>query len=427
MNCPTNHQIDQLLRQNLPAEQHHLLQDHVDQCALCQARLDQITAVPVDVAQQYHLRSTPMPPVLKTLIDRLQAEGPESLSDIDDSPEDLPQLEHYSCLRQIASGGSGTLYQARDTKLNRIVAIKLLHSSIQLDSHANQRIRREAQAIAALDHTNIVRLYDVSRSATERPFLVLEYVPGETLSDRLDREPMLTLREAAAIAMDVANALYAAHQASLVHRDVKPSNILLDGSRVKLTDFGLVLDVDVNTRLTEDGILAGTPHYMSPEQIQNSHYVDHRTDIYSLGVVLYEMLTGQLPFHGVRRMLLVQILHDEPIAIRKLNDQVSRDLETICQKAMAKEPAKRYGTAQDLANDLQCWLQNRPITARPISKFERCVRWYKRNPRIAGLTTIVVLLLMALVLGSIITANRLRMLRNTANQQRDIAFGSLQS
>src|SRR5262249_4634067 len=201
----------------------------------------------------------------------------------------------------------------------------------------------------------------------------------------------------------VALALTAAHARGLVHRDIKPSNILLEAGseRAKLTDFGLARVTEaVGVSTSQSGRIVGTPGYMSPEQIVSPGEVDGRSDVYSLGVVLYELLTGERPFRGVPHLLLQQVVHDEPRPPRKLSDNIPRDLETVCLKAMAKAPARRYLTVRELAEDLGRFLAGEPIKARPVGSAERLWRWCRRNPALATMGTGVALLLVSVAVVS---------------------------
>ena len=426
--CPDNNELTQLLRENLPADRHESIATHVAGCTACQESLDQLTQLPPEISNTEPDDDTANP-TLTRLIGHLREHSPMSLGN-SARQDALPgSLGGYQTVGRIGSGASGTLYRALDPRLNREVAIKVLHDSAYLDADTAKRLEREARAVAAVDHPNVVRLFDIANDEQGRPFLVMEYVDGETLEEKLTRDETLRPREAATLARDLALALSAAHQKSLIHRDVKPSNVLLGkpNGKVKLTDFGLVLDEDVTTRLTRDGMIAGTPNYMSPEQIRNPHYVDHRSDVYSLGVLLYEMLTGQTPFRGVQRMTLMQILNDEPRPPRQLNDLVPRDLETISLKAMSKEPSRRYATARDMADDIDRYLSDRPIVARPVGRIERGVRWCRRNPGVAGLLSTVGLLLLVLGIGGSLVGLRMNALRDDANRQRDLALNTLQT
>src|SRR5262249_47542803 len=242
----------------------------------------------------------------------------------------------------------------------------------------------------------IVAVHEVGQ-AEGVPYLVSEFIDGVTLSDFLSaRRP--PPRQAAELLAAVADALQYAHEQGVVHRDVKPSNIMLatDGTP-HLMDFGLARRDTGEATVTQDGQVLGTPAYMSPEQARGeAHQVDGRSDIYSLGVILYQLLTGELPFRGTTRMLLYQVLHDQPPRPpRRLSDLVPRDLETVCLKAMAREPPGRYATARELADDLRRWLRGESIVARPVGRVERAGKWVRRHLALAWSLTAVALALLA--------------------------------
>ena len=306
-------------------------------------------------------------------------------------------LGRFELLQLAGAGAFGTVYKARDSKLDRIVAVKVPRRGKLTEKADHDRFLREARSAAQLRHPSIVPVHEVGE-VDGVPYLVSDFVEGVTLSDWLSaQEP--TPKKAAAMAIAVAEALAYAHERGVVHRDVKPSNIMLQANgSPQLMDFGLARREAGEATVTLEGQVLGTPAYMSPEQARGEgRRVDGRSDIYSLGVILYRLLTGNPPFRGNARMLLHQVLHEEPLAPRRLKGSVPRDLETICMKAMAKEPGRRYQTARELADDLRRFVNGEPIKARPVSTAERLRRWSVRN---AVVVTLLALVLLSLAGGA---------------------------
>jgi serine/threonine-protein kinase len=309
----------------------------------------------------------------------------------------------FELIETVGQGAFGTVYKARDPELDRVVAVKVPRAGNLAGPQELDRFLREARSVAQLRHPSIVPVHEVGESGGV-PYLVSDFVRGVTLADLLTGR-RLGFREAAELVAAVADALHFAHERGVVHRDVKPSNIMIGaGGRPCVMDFGLARRDAGEVTMTVEGQVLGTPAYMSPEQARGEgHTVDGRADVYSLGVVLYELLTGELPFRGNKAMLLHQVLNDEPRPPRGLNDHIPRDLQTITLKAMAKEPGRRYATARDLADDLRRFLRGEPVQARPVGPAERLWRWCKRNPGVATLTAAAA----ALIVGWAVSASAL--------------------
>ncbi len=290
------------------------------------------------------------------------------------------RIGKFLIIDTLGQGAFGTVVKARDTELDRFVAIKIPRAgNVGASKQEVDRFLREARSVAQLRFPSIITIHEVGIDEGI-PYLVCDYVEGVTLADLITgRQP--TFIESARMLSQVADALEYAHSLGVVHRDVKPSNIMIrpDGSPCVM-DFGLAKREAGEITMTLDGQIIGTPAYMSPEQARGEgHLVDGRGDVYSLGVILYQLITKELPFRGNKTMLLHQVLHKEPAAPRSLNGKIPRDLETIALKAMAKEPWRRYARAKEMAEDIRRWISGEPILARPVSIFERAWRWCSRH------------------------------------------------
>ena len=274
--------------------------------------------------------------------------------------------DRYEILRQVARGGMAEVYLARDQLLDRRVALKVLFPELSIDRSFVERFRREAQSAANLSHPNIVSVYDWGEE-DDTYYIVMEYIDGRPLSALIRAQGPLLADRAATIGADVAAALAFAHRNGVIHRDVKPGNVLLDvNESVKVTDFGIARAANTQENLTQTGAVMGTATYFSPEQAQG-YGVDQRSDVYSLGVVLYEMVTGKPPFAGDNPVTIAyKHVREEPVPPRRLNPAIPAAFEAIVLQAMAKDPADRYASAEDLRADLVRYQQGRPVMAAPV-------------------------------------------------------------
>ncbi len=390
--CLTPDQLKTLLDGSLTAPEQTAMQGHVDGCLACQAALERLVAGSESWdAAVGHLRDeTPQPdgPVLAEALQQMKkdefveaawqgaaAAANSSTKPLDflepsDQPGSIGRLGVYEVSEVVGRGGMGVVLKAFDPSLHRVVAVKVLAPYLAHNPQARKRFIREAQAIAAVCHDHVITIHAIDESA-EQPKIVMQFIAGRSLQEKLDADGSLDLKEILRIGMQTASGLAAAHAQGLVHRDVKPSNILLENGiqRVKLTDFGLARAVD-DASLTQSGVIAGTPQYMAPEQA-NGDAVDHRADLFSLGSVMYAMCVGHSPFRASTTMgVLKRVCHDPARPIQELNPDIPDWLCAIIMKLLSKEREARFPTAKSVAEVLEKWLahvQQPSVVPRPIT------------------------------------------------------------
>jgi tetratricopeptide (TPR) repeat protein len=317
-------------------------------------------------------------------------------------PPRLPErIGRFRVSRLLGEGSFGRVYQAHDEQLDRPVAVKVAKVEALSTPARVERFLREARSAARLRHPGIVPLFDAGRDSTSY-YIASAFISGHTLEDAMTRpaaDRELHFRQSAQTIRDLAEALAYAHEQGIVHRDIKPANVMVDDrGRPMLMDFGLAARLDGAERLTHEGTVLGTPRYMAPEQAAGQlRRVGPASDQYSLGVILYEMLTSKPPFDGPVEAVLNQHIHEDPVSPRRRERRVPRDLETICLKTLAKKPAERYADCRELADDLRRFLDDEPIQARKAGLVERLVRWSRRRPAAAGLAGTTLLALLALL------------------------------
>jgi serine/threonine-protein kinase len=351
---------------------------------------------------------------------------------------ELPRIPGYQVEAVLGRGGMGIVYKARHLRLNRPVALKMLLAGAYASREERARFLREGKAVAALRHANIVQVHDMG-DHDGRPYFTMEYIDGGSLAQKLMGTPQC-VSYAGALVATLAEAVQVAHLSGIIHRDLKPANILLQPKaevpkpkseiqnpkseepqptvsdsecRIsdfdpKIVDFGLARQSNGHSALTVSGTPIGTPSYMAPEQaLGKTHAVGPSVDIYSLGAVLYELLTGRPPFRGeTPTETALQVVHHDPVPPSRLNPRVPRDLETICLKCLEKAPQRRYATAAALADDLHRFQRGEAIAARRPGSLERLGRWVRRRPTVAALLGVTLLLTMALIAGSLWLAIR---------------------
>jgi CHASE3 domain sensor protein/tRNA A-37 threonylcarbamoyl transferase component Bud32 len=337
----------------------------------------------------------------------------EEMASTDGGTAPVP-IPGYEVLGELGRGGMGVVYRARQTKLNRLVALKMILSGGHAGEADLARFVTEAEAIARLQHPNIVQIHEVGDHGG-LPFFSLEYCGGGSLDKKLAGTPMPP-REAARLVETLARAMQAAHEKGVIHRDLKPANVLLaeDGTP-KITDFGLAKKLD-EAGQTASGAIMGTPSYMAPEQAGGkSNEIGPAADIYALGAILYECLTGRPPFKAANPLdTILQVVGDDPVPVRRLQPKVPADLEIICLKCLRKEPRKRYGSAAMLAEDLRRFQAGEPILGRPAGRVEPTAKWVKRHPAGAAALAVSVIAAFSFLVGGAV-------LVRTAGQMVQIA------
>jgi serine/threonine protein kinase/WD40 repeat protein len=335
--------------------------------------------------------------------------------------EGMKSVGHFELLEVVGVGRFGAVWKARDSRLQRIVALKVPRHS-RLSSIDVELFLRDARAAAQLMHPNVVSVHEVGQSDNTL-FIASDFIHGANLKEWLAVH-RLTAREAAELMLAIAAGVQHAHEQGVVHRDLKPSNIMMDSAGTpRITDFGLAKRDVGDVTMTIEGQILGTPAYMSPEQARGEgHRAGATSDVYSLGVILFEFLTGELPFRGEMRMLILQVIHDEPPSPRKLNARTPRDLETICLKCLEKDPQRRYQSAREFAQDLQRFLMGIPIAARPTPRRVRIWRWCRRYPIVTALSAAV---LVALLGGSIVATHFALRANHNARQTTAALYDSL--
>jgi eukaryotic-like serine/threonine-protein kinase len=456
--CPSNEKLARLVADALSEAECEALAQHVEECAACQARLAQLTDTSDPELAQRPENLSSRTEAEDEIMRRLKR-GPGSPARVASGPADptvrfvkreavgpavleteWPVVPGYEILGVLGRGGMAVVFKARQLELQRIVALKMLRDWARAGEKELARFRAEADVIARLQHPNIVQIYDVGDVAG-RPYFVLEFVSGGSLAQYLNGTPQ-SARRASQFVEVLARAVQAAHANGIVHRDLKPANILLipapqittelgDQTHAqntvvvdnvlkavpKITDFGVAKRADgdwkakLESSLTVTGDLLGTPSYMAPEQAAPvGPPVGPAADIYALGAILYELLTGRPPFKGETALdTVLQVLHSEPVPVTDLRPNVPRDLETICLKCLRKEPRHRYQSASALADDLQSFLRGGPIKARPRGTVEKVWRWIRDHPASSGLVSAGVLTpIVALMILSLLSARLVR-------------------
>jgi tRNA A-37 threonylcarbamoyl transferase component Bud32 len=426
--CPTPEKLRELRDERMERAEQDALLAHIDSCMPCLAALAELALG--SARTLLGLLQQPNPRTLPEALDRLRERPPplpEPPATRGEERGPFAGPPGYEILEELGRGGMGVVFKARQLKADWTVALKMILPG-KLDRESVARFYREARATAQVRHPHVAQLYEVGEHDGQ-PFFSMEYCPGGNLARKLAGNP-LPPREAAEVVLRLAQGVEAAHQQGVIHRDLKPLNVLLvaEGTTVtaKITDFGLARKLD-EAGQTHTGAIFGTPAYMAPEQARGrGHEAGPPADIWALGAILYECLTGRPPFLAVTDFeTLLQVINHEPAGVRRLNPAVPSDLETICLKCLRKDPDRRYSSASALAEDLGRFLRGEPIQARPTGLLERVVRWCRRRPLTAAALSFAVLSLLAGSVVSFVLAGQAR--KALAQTQQTMAEGYLRS
>jgi WD40 repeat protein/serine/threonine protein kinase len=469
--CPSRDELAAYLTDRLSSAEEHTLAAHVQECASCQGLLERLVEDGGGPPAPTRVQVAPAgfrPPAgfVEQLREQVLRESGDKTKDESAGRAAVPPaVPGYEMLEELGRGGMGVVFKARQLSLGRLVALKMPLAGAEAAPEQRVRFRAEAEAAARLHHPNIVQVFEVGesldRSGAPRLFMALELVEGTSLARFLDRKPQPPA-QAAGLLVTLARAMHFAHSRGVIHRDLKPSNVLLstphppapsptqgrggdgppvpplppwerglggEGSTPKISDFGLARRVECPAELTPTGVVLGTPGYIAPEQVTSPQQAGPAADVYALGAILYEMLTGRPPFLAATALdTLQQVVQDDPVPPRRLQPRVPRDLETVCLACLRKEPARRYPSAGALADDLECFLAGRPVAARRVGPAGRLYRWARRNRALAAACSAIALLLVLGLAGLAAAAvyyrdqeGRQRLLAQQKEEQRQEA------